>query len=136
MVKTSKTDWRELEFGDIIMINFSPSKGHEQKGYRPGLVLSDPAGQRDLKGLTTVALITKTSKEFFTRVPMNEGLNEDLNEVLDEGKNQISGNILMDQIKVLDLNERQFRYIEKASDRVLSSCKEIFCAIYEKFLDS
>ncbi|MDR1606391.1 MAG: type II toxin-antitoxin system PemK/MazF family toxin [Streptococcaceae bacterium] len=25
--------------GDIILVDFNPSKGHEQKGYRPAIVL-------------------------------------------------------------------------------------------------
>ncbi|MGA1622786.1 MAG: type II toxin-antitoxin system PemK/MazF family toxin, partial [Synechocystis sp.] len=26
--------------GDIVYLNFDPTKGHEQRGYRPALVLS------------------------------------------------------------------------------------------------
>lgn len=33
----------EEEIWDAIKITFSPSKGHEQKGYRPGLVISRPS---------------------------------------------------------------------------------------------
>ncbi len=117
-----KVRYRDLGCGDIIAINFSPSKGHEQKGYRPGIVLSDPATQIELGGLTTVAPITNNPREFFTRVP------------LDEHGMQTTGSILMDQVKVLDLSAREFVYLETAPDEVLSACKEIFEAIYEKLL--
>jgi mRNA interferase MazF len=42
----------------------------------------------------------------------------------------------MDQIKVLDLSEREYEYIEKAPKDVLSKCNIIFNAIYEKLLNS
>ena len=30
-----------LKQGDVIYMNFSPTKGHEQEGYRPALVVSN-----------------------------------------------------------------------------------------------
>ena len=42
----------------------------------------------------------------------------------------------MDQVKVLDLSERQYEFIERASKEVLGKCNIIFNAIYEKLLDS
>lgn len=124
-----KSNWWELEFGDIIKISFSPAKGHEQKGYRPGLVISDPASQRELGGLTTVVPISNTQKEFFTRIRLDAG-----EENAEDDEMKTSGSILMDQVKVMDLGERTFTYVEKAPDQVLETCKEIFTAIYEKFL--
>lgn len=118
-----KNKYNNLEFGDIIMINFSPSKGHEQKGYRPGLVISDPITQKELNGLVTVVPITNTTSTFFTRVS------------LIECNIKTKGDILMDQVKVLDLSERGYIFIEKAPRDVLSKCNIIFNAIYEKILD-
>ncbi|MGD9567888.1 MAG: type II toxin-antitoxin system PemK/MazF family toxin [Sedimentibacter sp.] len=119
-----KNKYSNLEFGDIIMINFSPSKGHEQKGYRPGLVISDPVTQKELNGLVTVVPITNTTSTFFTRVN------------LIEYNIKTKGDILMDQVKVLDLSERDYIFIEKAPKDVLSKCNVIFNAIYEKILES
>jgi mRNA interferase MazF len=110
--------------GDIIKINFSSSKGHEQKGYRPGLVISDPVTQKALNGLVTIVPITNSISTFFTRVN------------LDKYNIRTKGDILMDQIKVLDLSEREYEYIEKAPKDVLSKCNIIFNAIYEKLLNS
>lgn len=124
MVKLDKSNYNNLEFGDIIKINFSPSKGHEQKGYRPGLVISDPITQKELNGIVTVVPITNSTSSFFTRIN------------LDEYDIQTKGDILMDQIKVLDLSERQYEFIEKAPKEVLSKCNIIFNAIYEKMLSS
>ena len=124
MTKLEKNNYNNLEFGDIIKINFSPSKGHEQKGYRPGLVISDPITQKELNGIVTVVPITNSTSTFFTRIN------------LDKYNIQTKGDILMDQVKVLDLSERQYEFIEKAPKEALSKCNIIFNAIYEKLLNS
>lgn len=124
MANLDKSSFNNLEFGDIIKINFSPSKGHEQKGYRPGLVISDPVTQKELNGIVTVVPITTSTSTFFTRVN------------LDKYNIQTKGDILMDQVKALDLSEREYVFIEKAPKEVLSQCNIIFNAIYEKLLDS
>lgn len=124
MDNQDKDNYNNLEFGDIIKINFSLSKGHEQGGYRPGLIISDPVTQKELNGIVTVVPITNSTSSFFTRVN------------LDKYNGQIKGDILMDQIKVLDLSERSYEFIEKAPKEVLSKCNIIFNAIYEKMLSS
>ncbi len=124
MTKLDKNIYNNLEFGDIIKIKFSPAKGHEQKGYRPGLVISDPITQKELNGIVTVVPITNSTRNFFTRVSLDK---YDIN---------TKGDILMDQVKVLDLSEREYEFIEKAPREVLSQCNIIFKAIYEKLLDS
>jgi mRNA interferase MazF len=88
---------------------FSPSKGHEQKSYRPAFVISDPVTQKALNGLVTIVPITNSISTFFTRVN------------LDKYNIRTKGDILMDQIKVLDLSEREYEFIEKAPKDVLSS---------------
>ena len=45
-------------------------------------------------------------------------------------------NILLEQIKTLDLSERQYEFIEKVPNEVLNKCNIIFNAIYEKMLNS
>jgi len=124
MAQLGKNNFNNLEFGDIIKINFSPSRGHEQKGYRPGLVISDPITQKELNGIVTVVPITNSTSRFFTRIN------------LDGYDIQTKGDVLMDQIKVLDLSEREYEFIEKAPGEVLGKCNIIFNAIYEKILNS
>lgn len=124
MFVKGKKNHINLEFGDIIKINFSPSEGHEQKGYRLGLIISDPTTQKELNGLVTVVPITNSTSTFFTRVN------------LDRYNLKIKGDILVDQIKVLDLSARQYQFIEKAPKEVLEKCNIIFNAIYEKLLSS
>ena len=123
MSSKDKRNYSNLKFGDLIKINFSPSKGHEQKGYRPGLVISDPATQKELNGLVTVLPITNSISTFFTRVN------------LDKYNLGIEGDVLVDQVKVLDLSVKQYEYLESAPKEVLEKCKIIFSAIYEKLLN-
>lgn len=68
--------------------------------------------------------ITSSARFFFTRVN------------LDKYNINTKGDILMDQVKVLDLSEREYDFIEKAPKEALIQCNIIFNAIYEKLLDS
>lgn len=124
MANQDKSYYDNLEFGDIIKVSFSPSIGHEERGYRPALVISDPMTQKELNGIVTVVPITNSMSTFFTRVNLNKY------------RIKTKGDILMDQVKILDLSEREFIFIEKAPQEVLSQCNRIFKAIYEKLLDS
>lgn len=123
MSKIDKNNYNNLEFGDIIKINFSPAMGHEQKGYRPALVISDPTTQKELNGLVMVVPITNSKSTFFTRVN------------LENYDSKTTGDILIDQIKALDLSERSYKFIEKAPKEILNKCNTIFKAIYEKILE-
>lgn len=112
----------ELECGDIIKLNFSPTLGHEQEGYRPALVLSNPKEQnRLLNGMVSVVPITNTKKGF----PLHIAL---------DSRTEIQGCVLMDQHKMVDLETKEFKYIEKISKDKLQDCKHVFEALYETLL--
>lgn len=42
----------------------------------------------------------------------------------------------MNQVKVLDLSEREYTFIESVYKEVLSECNVIFKVIYEKLIES
>ena len=112
----------QLECGDIIKLNFSPTQGHEQDGYRPAMVLTDPKKQdRLLNGMVSVVPITNTKKGF----PLHVDL---------DSRTKTQGTILMDQHRMVDLKSRGFRYIEKLPADKLEDCKGILEALYEKLL--
>jgi mRNA interferase MazF len=112
----------ELECGDIIKLNFSPTQGHEQDGYKPAMVLTNPKKQdKLLNGMVSVVPITNTKKGF----PLHVDL---------DSRTKIQGTILMDQHRMVDLKNRGFQYIEKIPEDKLEKCKEIFVALYEKLL--
>lgn len=112
----------ELECGDIIKLDFSPTQGHEQDGYRPAMILTNPKKQNKLlNGMVSVVPITNTKKGFPLHVEL-------------DSRTKIQGSILMDQHRMVDLKNRGFQYIEKIPEDKLEKCKQIFIALYEKLL--
>lgn len=49
--------------GDIVTLDFDPQKGHEQKGRRPALILSNKTFNKAL-GLAFACPITSTKRDF------------------------------------------------------------------------
>jgi mRNA interferase MazF len=77
--------------GDIVWIDFSPTKGHEQRGRRPAVVISVHAYTK-ASGLCTVCPITSQTKGY-------------PNEVAIVSKH-VSGAVLVDQHKTIDVYAR------------------------------
>lgn len=84
--------------GDIVWLDFTPTKGHEQAGKRPAIVIS-PEEYNTKAGLMLVCPITSKVKGY----PF---------EVRVQGK--IRGVILVDQIRSVDWRERNARFIESS----------------------
>ena len=63
MVKMLKRNFI-LERGDIVWIDFSPTKGHEQSGGRPAVVIS-PLKYNTLYALALVCPLTTKYKKYF-----------------------------------------------------------------------
>jgi mRNA interferase MazF len=47
--------------GDIVLVDFNPTRGHEQKGVRPAVVVSSP--DFTLSGMVIVCPVTSVIKE-------------------------------------------------------------------------
>ena len=92
--------------GDIVFLDFNPTKGHEQRGYRPALIIS-PAVYSDRSSLVLFLPITSQQKGYPFEVLLPEGL-------------QTQGVILADQIKSLDWRSRQIKYVETVSPAVIA----------------
>jgi mRNA interferase MazF len=92
--------------GDIVYLDFNPTKGHEQRGYRPALIIS-PAVYSEKSSLALFLPITSQQKGYPFEVLLPEGL-------------QIQGVILVDQIKSLDWRVRQIKFVETLSLEVIS----------------
>lgn len=82
--------------GDLVWLDFDPTMGHDQAGYRPALVLS-PANYNILSGLAIVCPITKQAKNYAFEVQIPAGLN-------------VTGVILADRIKSIAWAERNITY--------------------------
>ena len=87
------------EQGDIVFFDFNPSKGHEQKGYRPAIVISNVVFNKNTK-LAMVCPISSNEKKFPTHY------------VLKNGK-KINGAVLCEHIRSIDYETRSLKFIEK-----------------------
>lgn len=92
--------------GDIIKINFDPQMGHEQKGRRPAVIVSNNTFNKYSR-MYMVCPITNTNK----RHPFHIELNE---------YTKTTGVILCDQARILDINARNFQFIEVLPDDLLN----------------
>lgn len=59
--------------GDIIWLDFQPTRGHEQTGRRPAVVVSATSFNK-ISGMTLVCPITSTERAYPSRIPIPDGL--------------------------------------------------------------
>ena len=95
--------------GDMVWINLNPTKGHEQANFRPALILS-PKAYNQKTSLCIACPLTSQIKSY----PF---------EVVFEGK-KVQGAILSDHVRSLDWKQRQVKFIEKASVKVVEEVSE------------
>ena len=92
--------------GDIVYLDFNPTKGREQRGYRPALIIS-PAAYSEKSSLALFCPITSQQKGYPFEVLLPENL-------------QTHGVILVDQIRSLDWRVRQIKFLETVSLEVIA----------------
>ncbi len=95
--------------GDIVWLNFSPQKGHEQAGLRPALILSSKSYNRNSR-LMLACPITSKIKHYPFEVHIKA--------------KKIDGVVLADQVKSLDWSVRNVSFVEKASYEVIQQTQE------------
>lgn len=100
--------------GDIVWINFNPTKGREQAGVRPAVVISHKAYNAKA-GLAMVCPITSQIKGYPFEVVINT--------------NKIKGVALVDQIRSVDWKERKMSYICKSDKNIIIEIKQKLIAI-------
>lgn len=88
--------------GDIVFLDFNSTKGHEQKGFRPAVIISNNAFNDNTK-MAIVCPITSNNKEFPTHY------------ILEDTK-KIQGSVLCEHIRSIDYEVRNLKFIEKLSD--------------------
>ena len=99
--------------GDIIKMNFNPTKGHEQKGYhRPAVVVSNASYNQLGRGVAMVCPITNTDRG----IPLQPKL---------DGRTKTSGVVMTEQVKALDLTERYAEFIEEMPSDILAEVCDI-----------
>ncbi|MBN1847993.1 MAG: type II toxin-antitoxin system PemK/MazF family toxin [Deltaproteobacteria bacterium] len=100
--------------GDIIAITFDSQSGHEQNGRRPAFVISKDLFNRST-GLAIVCPITNAIRDFPFHVPLPEDGN-------------LTGYIMVEQVKSVDFRARQAKRIEQGTDELLSEILSILDA--------
>lgn len=91
--------------GDIVYLDFDPTKGHEQRGHRPAFVVS-PLAYNKRSSLALFMPITKHQKGYPFEVLLPSIL-------------KIQGVILADQLKCLDWKARSIQFVEVAPKSVI-----------------
>jgi len=100
--------------GDFVAVTFDPQAGHEQRGRRPALVVSNTLFNRHT-GLAIVCPLTNTDRHFPFHVA-----------VIDNPK--VTGFVMVEQVKSIDFGTRRAKRIGKASDGLLDEVLSILDA--------
>lgn len=101
--------------GDFIAVSLDPQAGHEQRGRRPALVVSNDLFNRHT-GLCLVCPVTNTRRDypFHVSIPDNE---------------DITGFIMVEQVKSIDFRSRKAKRIGKAPEQVLEEALSLLDAV-------
>ena len=85
--------------GDVVAVSLDPQAGHEQKGRRPALVISNDLFNRHT-GLAILCPITNTRRD----IPFHVALPTD---------SSVTGFVMVEQVKSIDCRARRVKFIEK-----------------------
>jgi mRNA interferase MazF len=101
--------------GDVILVDFAPTKGREQTGRRPALIISNTR----YTGQSNFALacpITGTVKPMKVRVPPDE-------------RTKTQGDILCEQVRIIDLLKRDHLVVEQIPKDKLREVRNVVNAL-------
>jgi mRNA interferase MazF len=100
--------------GDYIAVTFDPQSGHEQKGRRPALVVSNDLFNKHT-GLAIVCPITNTRRDYPFHIPIT-------------GDPSITGVVMVEQVKSIDFHARRAQRISRASAKILDEALSLLDA--------
>jgi mRNA interferase MazF len=101
--------------GDIVIVNFDPTLGHEQAGLRPALVVSKDMYNK-ITNQIVACPITSKAKPLPMRIPL-------------DGRTKTRGYIMCDQIRTFDIAARSPKLAEKLPDDILDAVRQTISAI-------
>ncbi|PIX39874.1 MAG: mRNA-degrading endonuclease [Armatimonadetes bacterium CG_4_10_14_0_8_um_filter_66_14] len=106
------------EKGDLVVLTFDPQSGHEQRGRRPALVVSNTPFNRRT-GMAMVCPVTNTFRGDPFHVPVPED-------------SSITGYVMAEQLKSVDYASRGARFVERAPQAVVDDVLALLDAcLYE-----
>ncbi len=97
-----------------MAVDFDPQSGHEQKGRRPALVISNDLFN-EATGLCIACPVTNTRRDYPFHVMIPDGL-------------EVTGVVMVEQVKSLDFRARGVKRIGAAPDSVLEEVLSILDA--------
>ena len=100
--------------GDFITVTLDPQSGHEQRGRRPALVVSNDLFNRHT-GLCIACPITSTRRDYPFHVSIPDG-------------QDVTGFIMVEQVKSIDFRSRNVKRLGHAPDPVLQEVLSILDA--------
>ena len=101
--------------GDIILMDFDPTKGREQAGYRPGVIISRTAFNQK-RSFVFVCPITSNVKSLRFHVTL-------------DSRTKTQGDVICEQVRTIDLLARKCKAIEQLPKDLLEKVLEAVNAI-------
>ena len=106
-----------MKQGDIILLDFDPTMGREQAGYRPAVIISQTVYNQK-RHLVLVCPITNSTKPLRLRVML-------------DGRTQTQGDIICEQVRTIDLLARECKVVEPLPKDLLKKVLEAVSVIIE-----
>ena len=103
--------------GDIVYLDFDPQAGHEQKGRRPCLIVSNSSFHKRTN-LAMVCPITSKSSGFPTHIALDSAT-------------RTNGEIMCEQAKCLDVLARNASFVETVPNDILDEAIDLICSFVE-----
>jgi len=103
--------------GDLIWLNFDPQKGHEQRGRRPALVVSNNDANSFLDPMAVVCPITSTVRRYPTRVKLDG--------------TELTGFVMCEQMRSLDISVRNAEFVEKIPLCLMCEVADVLYSMFE-----
>jgi mRNA interferase MazF len=100
--------------GDIVYLDFNPQSGHEQKGKRPALIVSNGVFNAHL-GLAFACPITSSDRGYPFHIKLKN--------------HKTTGFVMCEQIKSLDYNARNISFVEKADNEIIEMALALISSI-------
>lgn len=100
--------------GDFITLSFDPQAGHEQRGRRPALVVSNDLFNKHT-GLAIVCPVTNTDRNF----PFHLAV---------PGGSTLTGFVMVEQVKSIDYAVRRAKFVERSPREFVEDVLELIDA--------
>ncbi len=104
--------------GDIVYVDFDPALGSEQKGNRPGLVVSNNTYHEKTNGFAILLPITKVKAR---KYPLHVDLDQ---------RTKTYGQIMCEQVKTMDTKVRNLKKIEELPSDLLDRTLKILRLLF------